>query len=84
MDGPMDYLRRIRISVVPNTLGGCMEALRDWQRRGLWGHPIWLGPTKCHVYGLWRKRVRLDVEFTEKQITYIVHLRKHEDVSTSQ
>ena len=81
MDGPMEHLARTRTSVVPNTLGGCMAALRDWQRRGLWGHPIWLGPAKCHVYGVWRKRVRMSIEFTEKQITFVVHLNPKEKES---
>ena len=58
-----------------------MAALRDWQRRGLWGHPIWLGPAKCHVYGVWRKRVRMSIEITEKQITFVVHLNPKEKES---
>lgn len=74
----MDCLRRIRIGIVPNKMHSAHGALARWQRRGLWGPPIWLGPTKCHVYGVWRKRVRMDVEFTDKSIVFIVHLNRKE------
>ena len=64
----------LRVHIFRNPHPSARAALEHWQKCGLWGDPIQLGPDKFHVYGASRKRwTTLNVEFTAKQIVCVRH-----------
>ena len=48
---------------VKNRHGSALAACNKWLAGSLWGIPIQLGPNKYHVYGCWRYRRLVSVEF---------------------
>lgn len=62
----------LRSRTIRNRHKSARKAVAAWLKGSLWGSPIWMGPSKCRVYGCnqrsWRTCM---VEFYNDRITIV-------------
>ena len=64
-------MKNTRVRVIHNRHCSAVAAVRAWLDGSLWGDPITVSNGNIHVYGLWRKRRRVNVQFTAEKIVVV-------------